>query len=190
MKHKSRRDDSRERARDSVPRSREVSAYGPLRIYSRVLIDRIVAQTSKPSTPAANTGPTEDEKRAERLAKLEAWKQKQAAEKERKQREAAAAGGARSILDEIDRKSGLSPAVGSPQSPATPVDAAPAAYAGKFDPKAIAKSAAPAPAVKSVLGDDIAVPPPAKTSATFPSTKTQVQANKPSATTSKASCTS
>ncbi|KAE8159956.1 Pre-mRNA-processing ATP-dependent RNA helicase prp5 [Aspergillus tamarii] len=166
LKHKSRRDDSRERTRDSVPRSRE---------------------TSKPSTPAANTGPTEDEKRAERLAKLEAWKQKQAAEKERKQREAAAAGGARSILDEIDRKSGLSPAVGSPQSPATPVDAAPAAYAGKFDPKAIAKSAAPAPAVKSVLGDDIAVPPPAKTSATFPSTKTQVQANKPSATTSKAS---
>ncbi|KAE8364455.1 Pre-mRNA-processing ATP-dependent RNA helicase prp5 [Aspergillus caelatus] len=166
LKHKSRRDDSRERTRDSVPRSRE---------------------TSKPSTPAANTGPTEDEKRAERLAKLEAWKQKQAAEKERKQREAAAAGGARSILDEIDRKSGLSPAVGSPQSPATPVDAAPAAYAGKFDPKAIAKSAAPAPAVKSVLGDDIAVPPPAKTSATFPSTKTQVQANKPSATPSKAS---
>ncbi|KAE8135460.1 Pre-mRNA-processing ATP-dependent RNA helicase prp5 [Aspergillus pseudotamarii] len=166
LKHKSRRDDSRERTRDSVPRSRE---------------------TSKPSTPAANTGPTEDEKRAERLAKLEAWKQKQAAEKERKQREAAAAGGARSILDEIDRKSGLSPAVGSPQSPATPVDAAPAAYAGKFDPKAIAKSAAPVPAVKSVLGDDIAVPPPAKTSATFPPTKTQVQANKPSATTSKAS---
>ncbi|GAB1205532.1 pre-mRNA processing RNA-helicase [Aspergillus pseudonomiae] len=169
LKHKSRRDDSRERARDSVPRSRE---------------------TSKPSTPAANTGPTEDEKRAERLAKLEAWKQKQAAEKERKQREAAAAGGTRSILEEIDRKSGLSPAVGSPQSPATPIDAAPAAYAGKFDPKAIAKNAAPAPAVKSVLGDDIAVPPSAKTSATFPSTKTQVQANKPPASTSKASCMS
>ncbi|KAE8372916.1 hypothetical protein BDV26DRAFT_81235 [Aspergillus bertholletiae] len=166
LKHKSRRDDSRERARDSVPRSRE---------------------TSKPSTPAANTGLTEDEKRAERLAKLEAWKQKQAAEKERKQREAAAAGGARSILEEIDRKSGLSPAVGSPQSPATPVDAPPAMYAGKFDPKAIAKNAAPAPAVKSVLGDDIAVPPSAKTSATFPSTKTQVQANKPSTTTSKSS---
>ncbi|KOC17734.1 pre-mRNA-processing ATP-dependent RNA helicase PRP5 [Aspergillus flavus AF70] len=166
LKHKSRRDDSRERARDSVPRSREAS---------------------KPSTPAANTGPTEDEKRAERLAKLEAWKQKQAAEKERKQREAAAAGGTRSILDEIDRKSGLSPAVGSPQSSATPIDAAPASYTGKFDPKAIAKNAAPAPAVKSVLGDDIAVPPSAKTSATFPSTKTEVQANKPSATTSKTS---
>ena len=190
LKHKSRRDDSRERARDSVPRSREVSAYGPLRFYSRVLIDRIISQASKPSTPAANTGPTEDEKRAERLAKLEAWKQKQAAEKERKQREAAAAGGTRSILDEIDRKSGLSPAVGSPQSSATPIDAAPASYTGKFDPKAIAKNAAPAPAVKSVLGDDIAVPPSAKTSATFPSTKTEVQANKPSATSSKASCTS
>ncbi|KAE8353282.1 Pre-mRNA-processing ATP-dependent RNA helicase prp5 [Aspergillus coremiiformis] len=166
LKHKSRRDDSRERAKNSVPRSRE---------------------TSKPSTPNTAAAPTEDEKRAERLAKLEAWKQKQAAEKERKQREAAASGGARSILEEIDRKSGLSPAVGSPQSPATPGDATPTAYAGKFDPKAIAKNAAPVPAAKSVLGDDIALPPAAKTPATFPSTKTQVQANKPSATISKAS---
>ncbi|KAB8238821.1 DEAD/DEAH box RNA helicase [Aspergillus alliaceus] len=169
LKHKSRRDDSRERTRESVPRSRE---------------------TSKPSTLTAATAPTEDEKRVERLAKLEAWKQKQAAEKERKQREAAAAGGARSILEEIDRKSGLSPAVGSPQSPATPGDATPAAYTGKFDPKAIAKNAAPAPAVKSaksVLGDDITVPPSAKTSATFPPTKSQAQANKPSDPTSKTS---
>ncbi|KAF7590941.1 pre-mRNA processing RNA-helicase [Aspergillus hancockii] len=169
LKHKSRRDDSRERARDSAPKSRE---------------------TSKPSTPAAAAAaPTEDEKRAERLAKLEAWKQKQAAEKERKQREAATAGGPRSILEEIDRKSGLSRAVDSPKSPAAPDDAPPTATAptGKFDPKTIAKNAAPAPAVKSVLGDDIAVPPPAKTSATFPPTKTQVQANKPSAPTSKSS---
>jgi ATP-dependent RNA helicase DDX46/PRP5 len=89
-------------------------------------------------------------------------------------------------LEEIDRKSGVSPAVGSPQSPATPATA----HTGKFDPKAIAKNAVPTPAVKSVLGDDIAVPPSAKTSAAFPSTKTQVQANKPSAATSKASCTS
>ncbi|RAH40166.1 DEAD/DEAH box RNA helicase [Aspergillus brunneoviolaceus CBS 621.78] len=147
LKHKSRRDDSRDRARRSRSRSRDAS---------------------KPSTPATPAAQTEDEKRAERRAKLEAWKQKQAAEKERKQREAAAAGGARSILEEIDRKSGLSPAVGSPQSPATPaVEVAPATYAGKFDPKAIAKkgtsTSSPAPAV---LGNDVAVPLPSKPSAT------------------------
>lgn len=136
-------------------------------------------QTSKPSTPAPSTAPTEEEKRAERLAKLEAWKQKQAAEKERKQREAAAAGGSRSILDEIDRKSGRSPAVASPNSPATP-ETTPAPYTGKFDPKAIAKSVAPAQAAPTVLGVDVAVPPTAKASAS--STVTKVQANKPSAT--------
>ncbi|PWY81911.1 P-loop containing nucleoside triphosphate hydrolase protein [Aspergillus heteromorphus CBS 117.55] len=166
LKHKSRRDDSRDRARDSASRSRE---------------------TSKPSTPAATSAPTEDEKRAERLAKLEAWKQKQSAEKERKQREAAAAGGARSILEEIDRKSGLSPAVSSPQSPATPgVDATPGTYAGKFDPKAIAKSASstPAtPAAPAVLGNDVAVPPSVKSSAAV---STQVKP-KPATTASTSS---
>jgi ATP-dependent RNA helicase DDX46/PRP5 len=93
---------------------------------------------------------------------LEAWKQKQAAERERKQREEAG-GGPRNILDAIDRRSGLSPAVDSPQTPATPATptdaAAPTPYAGKFDPKAIVKNAtnnnAPAPAV---LGTDVAVP--------------------------------
>ncbi|CEN62255.1 Putative Pre-mRNA-processing ATP-dependent RNA helicase prp5 [Aspergillus calidoustus] len=138
LKHKSRRDDSRDRTRGLEPKSRE---------------------PSKPSTPT-RAAPTDDEKRAERLAKLEAWKQKQAAEKERKQKEAVAAGGPRNILEEIDRKSGLSPAVSSPQSPATQgVDTAPAPYAGKFDPKAIVKNAAQAPAAPSVLGNDVAVPP-------------------------------
>ncbi|GAQ41501.1 pre-mRNA processing RNA-helicase [Aspergillus tubingensis] len=162
LKYKSRRDDSRDRAKDA-PRSRE---------------------TSKPSTPAATAAPTEDEKRAERLAKLEAWKQKQAAEKERKQREAAAAGGARSILEEIDRKSGLSPAVSSPQSPATPgVDATPGTYTGKFDSKAIAKSASSTPAPPAVLGNDVAVPPSVKPVTTIPA---QV---KPKPATSGASAT-
>ncbi|KAF9887513.1 pre-mRNA processing RNA-helicase [Aspergillus nanangensis] len=155
LKHKSRRDGSRDRTKEPAPRSRE---------------------TSKQSTPATPAAPTEEDKRAERLAKLEAWKQKQAAEKERKQREAATAGGARSILDEIDRKSGLSPAVGSPKSPATP-----APYAGKFDPKAIAKNAAPSQTGPgNVLGDDVAVPFSAKTPAT--STASKAQANKPSTT--------
>lgn len=116
-----------------------------------------IQQPSKPSTPAP-AAQTEEEKRAERRAKLEAWKQKQAAERERKQREEAA-GGPRNILEAIDRKSGLSPAVGSPQTPATPTDsAASTPYTGKFDPKAIVKNATSATAGAPVLGTDVAVP--------------------------------
>lgn len=90
-------------------------------------------------------------------------------------------------MEEIDKKSGVTPALDSPQSPATPAsDAtpAPALYTGKFDPKAIVKNAAPAAASPSVLGDDVTVPQSVKASATFSSTNAQVQANKPSATTS------
>ncbi|KAI9376749.1 hypothetical protein BJX61DRAFT_488211 [Aspergillus egyptiacus] len=162
LKHKSRRDDSRDRARGPEPKSRE---------------------TSRPLTPT-RAAPTADEKRAERLAKLEAWKQKQAVEKEKKQKEAAASGGAKSILEEIDRKSGLSPAVSSPQSPATQgVDATPATYAGKFDPKAIAKNAVQAPAAPAVLGDDVALPPSVKP-ASSQTAANQIQANKAPSTTS------
>lgn len=149
-----------------------------------------MCQASKPSTPAVAKGPTDEEKRAERLAKLDAWKQKQAAEKERKQRESAAAAGPKNILEEIDQKSGVSPAVDSPQTPAVPAsDTTPGEYAGKFDPKAIAKNAAPAAATPAVLGEDVSVPQTAKASATS-STNTQVQANKPSASTSVPSCKS
>ncbi|PKY07511.1 P-loop containing nucleoside triphosphate hydrolase protein [Aspergillus campestris IBT 28561] len=166
LKHKSRRDDSRDRARDSKSR-----------------------EPSKPSTPAAPAGPTDEEKRAERLAKLEAWKQKQAAEKERKQREAAASG-PKNILEEIDRKSGVAPATGSPQPTASPAGDSPSTgYAGKFDPKAIAKNAAPspAPATSSVLGTDVTVPPTAKASANSTPTNVKVQANKPITTSKPAS---
>lgn len=139
----------------------------------------LLVQASKPATPA---GPTDEDKRAERLAKLEAWKQKQAAERERKQREMAAAG-PRNILEEIDRKSRVSPTVSNPQSPATPgtdatpaTDATPPTPGRKFDPKVIAKSTQPTAAAPAVLGDDVAVPEAAKTSA--------VQASKPSTATS------
>ncbi|KAL2817791.1 hypothetical protein BJX63DRAFT_92800 [Aspergillus granulosus] len=166
LKHKSRRDDSRDRIRGSEPKSREVS---------------------KPSTPT-RAAPTEDEKRAERLAKLEAWKQKQAAEKERKQKEAVTAGGPRNILEEIDRKSGLSPAVSSPQSPAPQgVDAAPAPYAGKFDPKAIAKNAVQTPAAPSVLGNYVAVPMSVKPSGGQPAAKAPTNKTSSNSTASSAS---
>lgn len=94
-------------------------------------------------------------------------------------------------MEEIDRKSGLSPAVDSPQSPATPTtDATPAPYAGKFDPKAIVRNAAPAPSAPSVLGNDVAVPQSAKASASFSSMTNHVQANKPPAAISTAPCES
>lgn len=126
------------------------------------------------STPAPPAAQTDEEKKAERLAKLEAWKQKQAAERERKQKELAAAGGARHILDQIDQKSAP-----TPEEPSAPVsqseDAAPAAYAGKFDPKAIAKKATETTTGPSVLGDDAAVPSKKKA--------TETEANKASAPT-------
>lgn len=138
---------------------------------------------------------TEDEKKAERLAKLEAWKQKQAAEKERKQKELDASGGTRGLLDEIDKKAHLptatkspvvtspavgSPAVASPAAPDTPEeDAAPAPYAGKFDPKAIAKKASSATTAASKLGTDVALPQIVKASATLTSNNAAVKANRP-----------
>ncbi|KAJ5995435.1 Pre-mRNA-processing ATP-dependent RNA helicase prp5 [Penicillium waksmanii] len=138
-----RRDDSRDRGANRRSRSR-------------------TQEPSKQSTPAP-AAQTDEQKKAERLAKLEAWKKKQAEQREKKQQEAAA-GGARNILDAIDRKSALSPAVGSPQTPATPTDTAtPASYPGKFDPKAVAKSVtATSSAPSAVLGTDVAVPQTAK----------------------------
>ncbi|KAJ6131179.1 Pre-mRNA-processing ATP-dependent RNA helicase prp5 [Penicillium sp. IBT 18751x] len=160
--YRARRDDSRDRDRrrtddsaDLKPKSRREDSRD--RGVSRRSGSRAL-ETSKPTTPTPATQ-TEEDKKAERRAKLEAWKQKQAAERERKQREEGESA-PRNILDAIDRKSKLSPVVDSPQTPVTPAESAPPApYARKFDPKAIAKNAtnntAPAPAV---LGTDVAVP--------------------------------
>lgn len=131
----------------------------------------------------SNKQSEEDKKKAERLAKLEAWKAKQAAERERKQKEQeAAAVDPRSLLQEMDRKekAAQSPSTLSPQSPtadsgtATPV---PAPYAGKFDPKAIAKKAASNAAIKAALGDDIALPVKSQASATSKVGTSAVSAN-------------
>ncbi|KAK7753211.1 pre-mRNA processing RNA-helicase [Diatrype stigma] len=90
----------------------------------------------------------EADKKAERLAKLAAWKKKQ--EEKEKQKDATP-GGTRKLLAEMDEKANgtssnatptaISPA---PASPATQQPASPAApFTGKFDPKAIAKKSAP-----------------------------------------------
>ena len=121
---------------------------------------------------------TEEEKKAERLAKLEAWKQKQAAEKTRKQEELDAAGGTRSLLEEMDKKANASPvAIPSPEASEVNGDASPQPYAGKFDPKAIVKKATTGAASATKLGTDIALPEVAKTSATLNSLSTGPKAN-------------
>lgn len=79
----------------------------------------------------------------------------------------------------MDKKAHAAPAaVASP--PATTVadgEASPKPYAGKFDPKAIAKKATTGSAGATKLGTDIALPEVAKTSATLNSTSTGLKAN-------------
>lgn len=110
---------------------------------------------------------------------MEAWKQKQAAERDRKHRELEIAGGTRGLLNEIDKKAQVVPAVASPVSPKTPdKEVSPAPYAGKFDPKAIARRATAGPAGVTKLGTDFALPGIAKASAAINSTNTGSKADK------------
>lgn len=132
-------------------------------------------QVSKPSTPPAQT---EAEKKAERLAKLEAWKKKMAEDKERKEK-GLAAGGTRKLLDDIDQRANASPSLGSPASPSTPNSiASPAPYAGKFDPKAIAKKVVANSTAANTLGKDLPLKELTKASATLTSSVKGLQADK------------
>ncbi|KAF4782027.1 DEAD/DEAH box helicase [Colletotrichum scovillei] len=162
--HRPRRDDSRDRARarregtaDSRPRSR--------RDDSRPRGAAPPEKTSTPGNEAAKPKPapaqTEADKKAERLARLEAWK-KSRENKANKENEVNPSQ-TRNLLAEMDKKSVASPAPASPSvaSPAvaSPAVASPVAspaptlntsgnaspavpFAGKFDPKAIAKKSA------------------------------------------------
>ncbi|KAL9636624.1 MAG: hypothetical protein Q9164_002703 [Protoblastenia rupestris] len=171
-------DDSREQ--DRRPRDVSADSKRKKRGDSREKAHKPATNGSKTPGPLAQT---DEEKKADRLAKLEAWKQKQAAEKDRKQKESEASGGTRKLLAEIDKKANLSPAIASPRSPITPAEvtepSSPAPYAGKFDPKAIAKRAAAASSGPSIskLGTDIAVPDLIKASATKTSNKNGLHAN-------------
>ncbi|KAN0117407.1 P-loop containing nucleoside triphosphate hydrolase protein [Hyaloscypha variabilis] len=178
--YRDRRDDSYDRARrrredstDSWSRSRGDGNFGkpPGRPESVK-----TTESAKPPTPPAQT---EAEKKAERLAKLEAWKKKMAEDKERKEKDLAA-GGTRKLLDDLDQKANASPSLGSPASPSTPNSiASPAPYAGKFDPKAIAKKAAANSTITSTLGKDLPLKELTKVSATLPSSaKGLLQADK------------
>ncbi|KAL6717838.1 pre-mRNA processing RNA-helicase [Lecanora helva] len=172
-------DDSRDRAR----RRREGSADS--RRKSRRDDSRDRPPRSEKKEVSSNMAQSDEAKKAERLAKLEAWKQKQAAEKDRKQRELESSSDPRTLLAEMDKKSQETPAAASPISPATPVQSitpsSPVPYAGKFDPKAIAKKAAAASSAASKLGTDVAVPEVSKASATNKSNVNGLKANTSSA---------
>jgi len=85
----------------------------------------------------------------------------------------------RELLKEIDKKAAASPTVASPLSPATPLSvASPKPYAGKFDPKVIAKKATAAIENLTALGEDVALPKSANAS----SSVSEIQADKPKAT--------
>lgn len=164
-RRKGRRDDSR----DKPPRR---SAKEVKHTITGFYLCSVANERHTQNLPAPTQ--TDEQKKAERLAKLEAWKQRQAAEKDRKQKELESSGGTRNLLAEIDRKAQEPPVVASPKSPITPAEtvtpASPTPYAGKFDPKAIAKKAAATSSGGSKLGTDIAVPEIAKASATNKST--------------------
>ncbi|KAJ4855207.1 DEAD/DEAH box helicase domain-containing protein [Trichoderma breve] len=145
-----RRDDSRNRSRregtaDSHPRSSRADSRSrktPVADSGRNGADE--AQKAKP-----NAAQSEVDKKAERLAKLEAWKKKKELEGQ-KQKEVNASQ-TRNLLAEMDKRAKegstavSSPVVSSAASPA-PVDSgsvSPAKpYTGKFDPKTIAKKSA------------------------------------------------
>ncbi|KAK8042267.1 pre-mRNA-processing ATP-dependent RNA helicase PRP5 [Apiospora rasikravindrae] len=176
--NRTRRDDSRNGARsrregtaDSHPRSRRGDSRerGPAPVDANKAKPSEVADSKSKPAPAA--AQTDAEKKAERLAKLAAWKKKQ---EEAKQKEATP-GGTRKLLAQMDEKANgtplsASPTVASPAAAvASPADEAilsPASpYAGKFDPKAIAKKAAPkahSPSAAPKLGA-IVNPPQAAT---------------------------
>lgn len=164
-------DSRRKRRDDSRDRSYRPAVNGSSKVRQSPNTPDVSVAYLKYPKPAAPPTPTEEEKKAEKLAKLAAWKQKHAAEKERKEKEAEESGG-KNLLAEIDKKAQLSPAVPSPDSPAGPTqteEPAPAVpYAGKFDPKAIAKKAAAASSSTSKLGTDIALPDIPKISAAPP----------------------
>ncbi|CZT01586.1 probable Pre-mRNA-processing ATP-dependent RNA helicase prp5 [Rhynchosporium agropyri] len=139
---------------------------------------KMQGQAMSPAKPSGPPVQTEAEKKAERLAKLEAWKKKMAEDKERKEKEFTA-GGTRKLLDQIDQRANASPTVASPASPTTPNSiASPAPYAGKFDPKAIAKKAVASSSSASTLGKDLPLQELTKASATLTSSIKGLQANK------------
>lgn len=182
-RHPRRRGDST----DSRPRNRgddrrgKPSDRAPAAGLKDVSIDsdmfpRRLAQlmNQAPRSPAPVV-PSEEEKKAERLAKLEAWKKKLAEEKEKKDK-GVAAGAARKVVEEFDQKT-VTPKPSSPGSP-SPALASPTPYAGKFDPKAIIKKATANSTATAALGNEVPVKELSKAPASFKSTGNGLKADR------------
>ncbi|KAI5866850.1 P-loop containing nucleoside triphosphate hydrolase protein [Durotheca rogersii] len=149
--HRSRRDESRDRGRgrregtaDSNPRSRR----GDSRDRAPAPSDSSKPKAADADLPKFSSAQSESDKKAERLAKLAAWKKKQ---EEKERQKEPTPGGTRKLLAEMDQKANATPSL-APSTDALPVSTPPAdqqilspvaPYAGKFDPKAIAKKSAP-----------------------------------------------
>ncbi|PKS06541.1 hypothetical protein jhhlp_007289 [Lomentospora prolificans] len=165
--YRGRRDDSRDRARsrrdgtpDSRPRSRRDESHQRPHPHKESSLSPSSAANDTAKAKSAQPQ-SEADKKAERLARLEAWKKK-------KESKAAKENDAnplqtRKLLAEMDERANrpsaaASPVVESPASaspaprqPSVSADASPAtSFTGKFDPKAIAKK--PATATKQTVG--------------------------------------
>lgn len=139
-------------------------------------------------TTAADKAAEEEKKKLERQAKVEAWKKKQ--EEKKKEKEAG-------IVDKpVSAAPSPATAVASPSATASPqAEQSPLAgddnkpakpFAGKFDPKAIAKRAAAASAKLQTLGADMIIPGKSKSAATpATSNKAADLSKKPTSTLSK-----
>ncbi|WPG99123.1 P-loop containing nucleoside triphosphate hydrolase protein [Acrodontium crateriforme] len=124
-------------------------------------------------SPAPSTVDAEEAKIRERQAKVEAWKAKM---EERKKAQTANAG---ANTSEVDRGTSSPAPLSAAMSPSTAANSpgplkaddkpsSPAPYAGKFDPKAIAKRAAAAmEREKKALGGEVAIPKSATEASTM-----------------------
>lgn len=145
-----RRDDSRNRGRrEGTAESQARSSRADSRSRNTPLTDSGRNGADEAQKAKSNAAQSEADKKAERLAKLEAWKRKKELEGQ-KQKEVNASQ-TRSLLAEMDKRAKegstalSSPVVSSAASPA-PVESGSVSptkpYTGKFDPKTIAKKSA------------------------------------------------
>ncbi|KAI6250426.1 Pre-mRNA-processing ATP-dependent RNA helicase prp5 [Erysiphe necator] len=163
-----RRDDPNERTRrhevspDSIPRHRGESTSEKSSRKSQVLPTTDTSKSSKVSTSS------EADKKAERLAKLEAWKKKMVEDKERIEK-SQISNVSQKPLSESDNNQTTSNVESPKVHDTTDNCSPPAPYAGKFDPKAIAKKAVASSSAVNALGKDLAIPDLVKASTILPS---------------------
>lgn len=163
-----RREESPRRARRNEGRDRSPRSSGARRDEVRIpssQLQQIASLTGQPTRPSTAE---DEEKRAkeERLAKVAAWKKKL----QEKNPDLVVSSAKKESQDlnittsAVDSPAAVSQATTGPSSPTIKDEApsSPQQYAGKFDPKAIAKRAAAPTEKTKALGGDVAIPNPTK----------------------------